>query len=44
MIATALLFLALATAQVWNNAVYFQGLPQAIAIGDGPSPIIDRFD
>jgi hypothetical protein len=22
----------------------FQGLPQAMAIGDGPAPIIDRFD
>jgi hypothetical protein len=44
MIATGLLFLALATAQVWNSTIYFQGLPQAMAIGDGPAPIIDRFD
>lgn len=44
MIAAGLLFLALAIAQVWNSDVYFQGLPQAMAIGDGPSPIIDRLD
>jgi hypothetical protein len=43
-IASALLLLALAITQVWNSAVYFQSLPRAIAIGDGPSPIIDRLD
>lgn len=43
-IASGLLFLALATAQIWNSAVYLQGLPQAMIIGEGPSPIIDRFD
>lgn len=43
-IASGLLLLALAIAQVWNSAVYFQNLPQAMAIGDGPSPIIDRLD
>ena len=43
-IASGLLLLALAIAQVWNSDVYFQGLPQAMAIGDGPSPIIDRLD
>jgi hypothetical protein len=43
-IASGLLLLALTITQVWNSAVYFQGLPQAMAIGDGPSPIIDRLD
>lgn len=43
-IASGLLFLALATARIWNSTVYFQGLPQAIAIGDGSPPIIDRLD
>lgn len=43
-IATGLLFAALATAQVWNSAVYLHSLPQALRlVGDGPPPVIDRW-
>lgn len=43
-IATALLFAALAMAQVWNSAVYLRSLPQALQlVADGPPPVIDRW-
>jgi hypothetical protein len=44
-IASAVLFAALAVAQVWNGAVYFRTLPHALQlVADGPPPIIDRWN
>ncbi len=44
-IASGLLFTALATAQIWDRAVYLRSLPQAFQlISDGPPPIIDRWN
>jgi hypothetical protein len=44
-IASGLLAAALATAQVWNTAVYLHTLPHVLQlVGDGPPPIIDRWN
>lgn len=44
-IASVLLLVALATSQVWNNAVYLRGLTQALQlVADGPAPVIDRWN
>ena len=44
-IASGLLLAALATAQVWSSAVYLHALPHVLQlVGDGPPPIIDRWN
>lgn len=44
-IASGVLLMALATAQMSNRAVYLRCLPQALQlITDGPPPIIDRWN
>lgn len=44
-VASAALLTAVATEQLWNSAVYWRGLPQALElIGDeGPPPIVLRW-
>jgi hypothetical protein len=45
MIASGLLFTALAVTQIWNTGVYVRTLPQALALaGDAPAPVAERWN
>jgi hypothetical protein len=45
-VVSAVLLASYSIEQVWNSAVYWHGVPQAIElIGDeGPLPFVDRFE
>jgi hypothetical protein len=45
MITVVLLCVALKLEQVWSTAVYMRTLPDALRlVGDGPQPVIDRWN